>query len=285
MSGIYAPTAKATSVADWVEVECLLQGHALSAAALQAAGSVHGLREADVALGLRAMARRAQLVGPGYPFAVAHGASAKREALASPWAAWLLMSPESPARDSIALAEAAQLHECLTRQACADLYGPESQAVRFGWPSEDGRPREFPDAVKWLAGRMGVTPGASFRPPRAKDGGVDVVAWRPFPDGRSGFPVLLVQCTIERDYPHKAADIDTRVWSGWLALDVDPGTALAIPSVVPAGEAWNALAARTVVLDRIRLAALMGADPLEAHLGLRVGSWVASVLESLRDRR
>jgi hypothetical protein len=285
MSDGYAPSAKANSVADWIEVECLLQGHAVSAASLQVSAQVHGLREADIALGLRAMTRRAQLVGPGYPFAVAQGASARREAVASPWVAWLLMSPESPARQSVALGEAAQLHEWLTQLACADLYGPDSQALRFGWPSEDGRPREFPDAVRWLAGRMGVAPGGSFRPPRAKDGGVDVVVWRPFPDRRSGFPVLLVQCTIEKDYAHKAADVDTRVWSGWLALDVDPGTALAVPAVVPAGEEWNSLAARTVVLDRIRLTALMGARPLPEPLGTRVGEWAGSVLEAMRIER
>jgi hypothetical protein len=93
-----------------------------------------------------------------------------------------------------------------------------------------------------------------------KDGGVDVVAWRPFPDGRSGFPVLLAQCTLEKDFAHKAADIELRLWSGWLAMDVDPATALAIPDVVPAGEEWNRLAARTVVLDRIRLASLLAGE-------------------------
>lgn len=135
-----------------------------------------------------------------------------------------------------------------------------------------------------MAGRMNVRIGNSYRPPYNKDGGVDVVAWRPFPDGRSGFPVLLVQCTLERDYAHKAGDVDTRVWSGWLALDVDPSTALAIPEVVAAGEEWNALAARTVVLDRIRLAALIGV-PTDGSSADPAFEWAADVLTDLRDAR
>jgi hypothetical protein len=131
---------------------------------------------------------------------------------------------------------------------------------------------------------MSVRIGNAYRPPYNKDGGVDVVAWRPFPDGRSGFPVLLAQCTLERDYTHKAGDVDTRVWSGWLALDVDPSTALAIPDVVAAGEEWNALAARTIVLDRIRLAALIGV-PTDGSPADRAFEWAEEVLIDLRNSR
>jgi hypothetical protein len=49
-------------------------------------------------------------------------------------------------------------------------------------------------------------------------------------------------------------------------LDVDPMTALAIPTVVPHGEAWNALAARTVVLDRLRLVGLLEEGEAPARL-------------------
>jgi hypothetical protein len=130
---------------------------------------------------------------------------------------------------------------------------------------------------------MRVPVGTAYRPPYAKDGGVDVVAWRSFPDGRSGFPVLLAQVTLEKDYVHKAADVDVRVWSGWLALDHDPATALAIPDVVATGEDWNSLAARTVVLDRLRLSSLLdGSDAGENGLS-RVTAWTKSQIASIQE--
>jgi hypothetical protein len=249
--------------------------------ALKELGGRVGYSSADVALGLRTMARRSALLGNAYPFKASIGAAALPSAVDRVWTALLLMSPSVPTRRSILLTEAALHLERVTAEALRYLYGAGTAAVRFAWPSEDGRPSPFPDAVKWLASLMNVPLGSAFRSPYSKDGGVDVVAWRAFPDGRSGFPVLLAQCTLERDYRHKAGDIDTRVWSGWLALDVDPSTALAIPEVVAPGEAWNALAARTVVLDRLRLAALIGDNDLEVPRLNVVRDWCRSVLDTV----
>jgi len=97
---------------------------------------------------------------------------------------------------------------------------------------------------------------AGYRPPRRKDGGVDVVAWRPFQDGRPGFPIVLAQCTIESDVLAKARDIDIRQWATWLALDASILIALAIPGTVPRDESWNELARNNVVLERLRLVSL-----------------------------
>lgn len=86
---------------------------------------------------------------------------------------------------------------------------------------------------------------------------MDVVGWRPFPDGRSGFPVLLVQCTLQREILSKAADVDVRYWSGWLILDAEPLTALAVPQTISPGVVWDEIAVRCLILDRIRLAGLL----------------------------
>lgn len=283
MADVYAPTKRANKVADWIEVVALARGVAVGADTLHDVGASVGYREVDVALGLATTARRATLLGAAYPFKVAAGVAALPTAADRAWTALLLMSPESPTRARLAVPQAAAHLERLTVEALASLYGPGTSAVRFAWPSEDGRPPEFPAAVRWLAERMNVPPGTAYRPPYAKDGGVDVVAWRPFPDGRSGFPVLLAQCTLERDYAHKARDIDVRVWSGWLALDVDPATALAIPDVVAAGEDWNALAARTIVLDRLRLASLLAGSEIDRPLLTQVRTWTRQQIDHIRE--
>jgi hypothetical protein len=196
----------------------------------------------------------------------------------------LLMGAESPVRAAISTADAAAALERITAVALTGLFGAGTRSVRFGWPSDEGRPQTFDDAVRWLAGLMRVPAGSSYRPPHTKDGGVDVVAWRPFPDQRSGFPVMLVQCTIERDYAHKVGDVDLRVWSGWLALDVDPATALAIPDVVASGIEWQRLASRTVVLDRIRLSSLVGTDALDDPRLEPVRRWTTQTLTTLRSQ-
>lgn len=242
-----------------------------------------GYREADVALGLTTMQRRAALLGSAYPFIAGVGVAARQTAAERTWTALLLMSAESPIRPSLDIPIAAAHLERIATAALTSIYGPGTSAVRFAWPSEDGRPAEFPEAIRWLAERMRVPLGTSYRSPYAKDGGVDVVAWRPFPDGRSGFPVLLGQCTLERDYTHKARDVDVRVWSGWLALDIDPQTALAIPEVVAPGEEWNALAATTVVLDRLRLASLIGGREEEHDRLVPVVRWTEEQLARLKD--
>jgi hypothetical protein len=137
-----------------------------------------------------------------------------------------------------------------------NLLGRDAKAIRFGFPSGD-RPVEFPKAIEWLSARMGVSSGQAYRPPRRKDGGVDVVAWRPFKDRRNGFPVYLVQATCERNFSHKVFDIDLRLWSGWLSLDVDPHSVLAVPTTISPGEEWNDISSRVVILERIRICELL----------------------------
>jgi hypothetical protein len=274
------PGSRSNQIGDWIEVAALSQGTALGNKALIDFGAAAGLREADIGLGLLTVKRRAALLGNDYPFRVGVGIAALPDAINKPWTSLLLMTTVTRETSLSTLS----LHlEQLTAAALARFYGDQTQVLRFGWPSDEGRPQEFPDAIRWLASRMGAPIGAAYRPPFRKDGGVDIVAWRPFPDGRSGFPVLLTQCTLEQAYAHKASDIDLRIWSGWLSLDIDPTTALSVPSVVPAGEDWNALAARTVILDRIRLAGLLTGSPTNPRLAA-VQAWTSESVQRLREQ-
>ena len=250
-------------IADWIETTLLARGtvqigmdalHAFASEELhQAEQSVH--------LALGSMERRAQVLGDAYPFQVfPYAVRARPNATSTPYALLLLVTPKSPARQLLhehSIEQMALVFERLVVRALVTLLGPESRAVRFGWPGDDGRPADFYGAIEWLAGRMGITAGRAYRPPRRKDGGVDVVAWRPFPDRRSGFPVTLVQCTLQEDVTPKSADVDVRNWAGWLTLDADPTAALAVPGTIPVGEVWNEIAVRCLILERLRVAGLL----------------------------
>jgi hypothetical protein len=204
------------------------------------------------------MKHRANLLGTLYPFHVATvGVRRVDRPGSANYACLLALSHRAGAPQ---LAAAALTFERIVVAAVPELLGDRAQAIRFGWPSDvrPPRPTDFPAAVRWLAQQMGTTMGVGYRPPRRQDGGVDVVVWRKFADGRPGFPIILVQATLERDAIHKSADIDLRLWSTWLRWDVDPLTALALPYTIARREDWNEMSQRTIVLDRLRLVELLG---------------------------
>ena len=257
------------AIADWIETTLLTRGtRQLGADALLSLAHDEieaGIPQVNLALGV--MKRRSAALGSAYPFDVRDVAvRALPSAAEAPYAALVLMSSDGVVRQTIHRVpnEAmVVLFEEITEAAGAHLWGEHGHAVRFGWPSHHGRPAEFPDGVEWLAERLGIRVGSGYRPPRRKDGGVDVVAWRPFPDRRSGFPLVLIQCTVQADLASKASDIDVRLWSTWLALDFEPMTAVATPQIVQPGPVWDQLALRCMVLERVRLAGLI---PAERHI-------------------
>lgn len=136
----------------------------------------------------------------------------------------------------------------------------------------------------WLAQQMGVKLGGGYRQPRRQDGGVDVIAWRGFKDGKSGFPIVLVQCTIQAELLAKSLDIDVRNWSSWLELVHDPVTVLAVPQVVPANsEDWNELALKNMIFDRLRILELLSPES-ESAISRDLEVWLKSRVGKVTDR-
>jgi hypothetical protein len=231
--------------------------------------------------------RRQRLLADSYPFRLSASALARKPDVMETWYASLLaMAPNTVFRSVMtqeALLLCSTVFERIAERALAAMLGPGSETVRFGWPSECGRPPEFPDAIAWLADKMGLRVGGGYRPPRRRDGGVDIIAWKGFADGRTAFPIMLGQCTVQRDFLSKALDIDLRNWGQWLLTLRDPTTALLVPAVLSGtNEDWNEAAQRHIILDRIRIAQLLhggslcpqdiaGLSPLTHDLVSRAG--------------
>lgn len=271
-------------VADWIETTLLARGtRQMGEDELTGlAASEIGASAAQVSFAQRVMTQRASTLAASYPFVVSPFAvRATPTAPSSPYAALLLLTSGSVARQLLSVSSTQEmevLFERIAEVALAQLWGDAGRAVRFGWPSDVGRPPEFPAAIQWLADQLGVPVGGGYRPPIRKDGGVDVIAWRAFPDGRAGFPVVLAQCTLQADLITKASDVEPRVWASWLRMDVDPVTALVVPQTIGDDRLWGQLALRGMVLERVRLAGLLGR---EAEIdGLR--AWVTEVLGTIR---
>jgi hypothetical protein len=98
------------------------------------------------------------------------------------------------------LEKASKLFEDIVENALKTFFGQNTKTVNFGFPSRSGRPPEFPAAVEWLSKKTNIRLGNAYRPPRKKDGGVDLFVWKSFSDNKPGIPIMLVQCTIKDDF-------------------------------------------------------------------------------------
>ena len=275
-------------IADWLELNTLSQDdNAIGFDKLRSlASEILDLPPQRIDVEFNILKRRSEILQDSYPFDIKSVGMVRRQNWRElPYTYLLRISSGIDHPFSLSLDENAdriESFEHLVVHALQNLLGVNSKAVRFGFPSED-RPVEFPKAIEWLSDRMGIKAGQAYRPPRRKDGGVDVVAWRPFRDRRNGFPVYLVQVTCERNYSHKVFDIDLRLWSGWLNLDTDPVSVLAVPTTISVGEEWNEISTKVVILERIRICELLAISDVEVLLddnGKR-SSWIIRAKESL----
>jgi hypothetical protein len=272
--------ASGAELADWAEGVVVIEARRrISRAELR--GRMRLVAEDDaetqIDLMLSEVERRRALLGDAYPFTTDDAGLVRAPGTAASLYDLLLLLAVSPDfRTRRAFAEPDLMFDRVVQQALRMHLGHSAVGVRFAFPSSDGRPKGFPHAVKWLAERMGLAIGAGTPMPQSKDGGVDVVAWRPFGDRRSGFIVILAQATLQLDWQNKAKDVVRDRWRGWIDLGVDPVTVLAVPHVIAPGYAgWDQLR-RTValVLDRVRLVELIGTAALD-H-GPAAQTWVES---------
>jgi len=122
-------------------------------------------------------------------------------------------------------------------------------------------------------------------PPTAEKGRWGRCYWlAAFRDGKTGFPIVLVQCTIQADLVSKSLDIDVRNWSSWLELVHDPSTILTAPQVVPGNtEIWNELALKNLVFDRLRLVELLDRN-FSSSLQEEMSAWLLAVVQKVRVR-
>ena len=200
---------------------------------------------------------RARRAGRHYPFSVFEGGlHIDREAASDLYFFLLLMSlRNAPARDGDGLDRSDPLFDAIAREAFRESLGDGASSLIFAWPPRDGRPSVFSDAVAWAATRIGVELRGGVIEDHPRDAGVDVIAWRDFPDGRTGFPILLAQNTVQFQFVKKPRDVQPSRWRDWLRIGVAPGIGFAVPFAIPDGDIWwdDVCTDVTLVLDRVRL--------------------------------
>lgn len=113
-----------------------------------------------------------------------------------------------------------------------------------------------------------------------KDDGLDVVAWREFPDQRSSKLILFGQCATGRGWRDKSHELQPQDWckrnfAGPIAMDPIP--AFFVPRALSAKDANNA-GINQILLDRCRIAALCS-DTLDDGLDQRLREWTEASLQ------
>jgi hypothetical protein len=278
-SGLALPDNGATAeLADWAEAAFVLSGrNTVSRTALRRSLRSQlfpedGLGSDDLAPSeldtsidflLAEVERRQRTCTKGYPFETSDGAIQwKPETEGLLYLFLLIVSVSSSFRASRRYAETDQWFDMIVLEALSNQLGGGARAVRFGAPASGERPKTFPAALKWLATTLGLRRGVAPARRARKDGGVDVVAWRPFADGREAFLVVLAQCTVMMKWEKKYRDIVLDQWMGWIDFRKAPATCIAIPFVVTSEfEQWDEISRGVhIVLDRLRLIELCGGE-------------------------
>ena len=225
-------TAHVTMLADWLELNCLRApdgrvgfGTLISAADLSTEGQFEQISDEDawqedlvVSVQIKIDNRR-NTVGEEYPFSVdAAGESIQllgEQSLGR--AVYLFCLFLSHAYDRTIIPEthapnidppARDLFQVCATVAAAGYV--EGIAMSFGWPRPD---RDgFLVALHRIYTLFGDGTPVADPPPAApgavKDDGIDVIAWRPAPDGLPGTHYLLGQVASGKDWPDKSVVSD-----------------------------------------------------------------------------
>ena len=246
-------------ISDWIESLAVVQkGRPLPIQKIQEISENFASISANrIPFSFSQLKKRAEILGDKYPFQMDDSYIVTSQSIeTSTYIQLLFLTPKSGISTQSKvynLDVASKLFEEIAEQSLQTFFGTNTQTLNFGFPSKNDRPAEFVAAVKWLSEKTNIRLGNAYRPPRKKDGGVDLFVWKSFPDNRPGFPIMLIQCTIKEDFVNKIGDIDLKLWASWLSSDIEPLVALAIPGVVTKEEIWSEITTRGILLDRLRL--------------------------------
>ena len=109
------------------------------------------------------------------------------------------------------------LFESLAAEVAREYFGERAQSLVFGTSATNG---SFPQRVDDLCSRLGE--GGGFRSDgerrtSARDGKLDIVAWKPFTDGLPGKLIGFGQCKTGTNYGDSLAQLQPSAFCGkWM---------------------------------------------------------------------
>lgn len=278
-----AATDDPEELADWLELEALESGGSSRAelvSALKQGGTVAALLEEEAidedgnpspphdpgsARAQRVaddafseIEGRARACGGRYPFEIGAGSMiSKGDLTESPYVFLMLLSLVGPTSGHRGTAV---LFESLCAAAAQEYVS--GRGYRFGAPRPAPLTR-FGTALDDLCASLGE--GGGTKPGEGRnhtgDGGLDLVAWRPFPDGRCAKLIAFGQCAAGKgNYESKLNELDGAKFVKKYfrtALPIDPIRFFFVPWRLRSA-AWEKMAIDGgVIFDRCRIVALL----------------------------
>ena len=176
------------------------------------------------------------------------------------------------------------LFERVVEQICPGIL-PGWNVYRAGW--HPGCTLTIGQIVSDLCARLncrGCVDPQRWIPDQTKDGGLDIVCYRSFPDMREAVPTFFIQCASGADWRNKVQTPSASAWQKYLDAAVKPSTGIAAPFVISDDKLRHAgLQGQVIVFDRLRLlhAAHSGKVTLSEELVRDLRAWLKPLVESL----
>ena len=221
----------------------------------------------------------------GYPFALLARALQARQAPDDSIYLFLLLLSKYGKDSGPKKSHPEQLFEDICTRAAAAYFGGGAlagQALRFGHPRK-GLPSNFRAALDAVCRQIGD--GASHEaPPRRgvhKDGNLDIVCWRPFPDKRHGTLLGFGQCaTGWNEWRSKAGELQPQSFMSKFMREpfsVPPARLFFVPWRVEKNDWRETCIDGGILFDRCRIALLTG--DVGASLRGQCRNWSREVMK------
>jgi len=184
----------------------------------------------------RELERRFSLLGHGCAL-IREGARIRRlckweERSAYAFCVALTMVPHYRKRIEAKCGKAYTEQGALFERLCAEsLRALHWEVAQVGWSRSASN--SIQDKVNALAAAIGEPANDQaiqrWAEPDAKDGGLDLVAWKEFPDGLSGRPICLVQVASGENWADKLHTPNVALWAKLIDFATRPRRGLAMP--------------------------------------------------------
>ena len=172
--------------------------------------------------------------------------------------------------------EQGELFELVTKESLQRLFrGWEIYPT--GWTRTHAQ--KLSNVVADVANRLGERIGdiGRWTRPRANEAGLDLLCYRPFPDGRVGVPVYLLQCASGSDWDEKLHTPNLRIWEKIVSFASSPKKAFAMPfALLDEGFPRTCNLVDGMLIDRYRLLSPARDDPnwVPNELKVRLVTWL-----------
>ena len=179
--------------------------------------------------------------------------------------------------------EQGELFELLTEASFKAQFG-DWQVYRTGW-SKDNTVKLRNVAID-VAERLGEALGDvdTWDDPYAKELGLDMLCYRPFPDNRRGIPIYMMQCASGNDWDLKLHTPDLNKWCDIIHFKNSPLKAFATPFAFLDKDYNKCISSvRGLFLERYRLlgASRYNSNWLDNSLKERLVNWCEPRIQEL----